>query len=386
MKLTKTIISLCSIFLFLALSPNLTKAQQTLSDSMLYDGIQRYYTLYVPDIYSPSAPTPLVFNIHGFNLSPSIQMEKADFRPIADTANFIVVHPSGSLNAVGKTHWNYKPTGNLVDDLGFLEALMDTLSNHYNIDQERIYSTGFSQGGYMSLYLACLLNERMAAVAPLASGMLDTNNCFPQHPTPIMQIHGTADSIARYVGGIFAGHPIPEVLEYWRNYNQCDLDPIFNTLPDINTMDSSTVEHYRYTNGQNGVEVEHYKILGGAHTWPGSLPFAAGTNYDFNATLEIWRFFSKYDINGLRMTTSTESISTEENTISIFPNPSHSWITIEQNTTKATAFNLFSLEGKLMQTGTISSPRATINLSDLPPGFYVLKLRHQVFKILKLAH
>ena len=67
-------------------------------------------------------------------------------------------------------------------------------------------------------------------------------------------------------------------------------------------LDSSNVVNYVWKNGINDVEVKHFKIIGGGHTWPGSdFPNLAGgvTNYDINASVEIWRFFSKYDINGL---------------------------------------------------------------------------------------
>ena len=66
-------------------------------------------------------------------------------------------------------------------------------------------------------------------------------------------------------------------------------------MPDLNSSDGSTVEHYSWNNGNKGVSVEHYKVLNGGHDWPGSWG-----NMDINSSEEIWKFVSKYSINGLR--------------------------------------------------------------------------------------
>jgi polyhydroxybutyrate depolymerase len=127
------------------------------------------------------------------------------------------------------------------------------------------------------------------------------NSCNPTHSTPVLHIHGVADSSSIYYGkpGV---EPISSIISYWASYNQCDTQSIFTQIANINLTDSSMVEHYAWKNGINGAEVEHFKIIDGGHTWPGSnFPNSNGgiTNYDINASLEIWKFFSKYDINGL---------------------------------------------------------------------------------------
>ena len=76
--------------------------------------------------------------------------------------------------------------------------------------------------------------------------------------------------------------------------------PTITPLPDIDTTDGSTVEHFIHDGGQNGVPVQHFKVIGGGHTWPGSAIPDPGTNYDIDASATIWNFFSKYDINGVK--------------------------------------------------------------------------------------
>ena len=156
-----------------------------------------------------------------------------------------------------------------------------------------------SNGGYMSFLLACQLSEKIAAVASVTGSMTPEtfDACSPQHPTPILQIHGTNDEIVPYNGASWS-RSIEDVMTYWVNYNNCDEPPSTTVFPDIDPTDGSTVEHIVYQNGDNGVTTEHMKVLGGRHTWPGSAYNFPGTNQDISASMEIWEFFSRFDING----------------------------------------------------------------------------------------
>jgi len=269
-------------------------SQQTINGSIIHDNLQRDYILYVPALYNATNPTPLVFNFHGYTSNAFDQMWYGDFRSIADTAGFIIAHPMGSLDNSGITHWNVGWGGSTVDDIGFTAALIDSLSANYNINQDRIYSTGMSNGGYFSYHLACNLSTKIAAIASVTGAMSQYTQtiCNPSHPTPVMEIHGTADLTVPF-NDIISG------LGYWRSYNNCN--PIADTtiIPDLVLGDWSTVEHIVFDNGDNGVTTELFKVINGEHTWPGSNFSSGVTNYDINASAEIWRFFSKYDINGL---------------------------------------------------------------------------------------
>ena len=139
-------------------------SQQTINGSIIHDNLQRDYILYVPALYNATNPTPLVFNFHGYTSNAFDQMWYGDFRSIADTAGFIIAHPMGSLDNSGITHWNVGWGGSTVDDIGFTAALIDSLSANYNINQDRIYSTGMSNGGYFSYHLACNLSTKIAAL------------------------------------------------------------------------------------------------------------------------------------------------------------------------------------------------------------------------------
>ena len=361
-------------------------AQQTINGSIIHDGIQRDYILYIPAIYDGNTNVPLVLNFHGINSNATEQMFYGNFRNIADTEGFILVHPEGTLLNGGQ-HWNvdsFTPgttIGSTADDVGFTEALIDELSNLYAINSDRVYATGMSNGGFMSFLLACQLSEKIAAVASVTGSMTPEtyDACNAQHPTPVLQIHGTSDDDVPY-GGVFWSRSIDDVISYWVNYNNCDTDPTITSFPDIDSADGSTVEHFVYSGGDNGVTTEHMKVTGGNHTWPGSafdLP-GLNTNQDINASMEVWDFFSRFDING------TLSVNEFENKhVTIYPNPTDSKINLSLSFSEELNYEVFSLIGKQLINGTITSSNREIDLSSLPSNVYFLKVENQVFKILK---
>jgi polyhydroxybutyrate depolymerase len=218
------------------------------------------------------------------------------FNEISDTANFIVVYPQGTTY-LGATHWNVGgfTQGSTTDDVGFLDSLIDEISSDYSINPDRIYSTGMSNGGYMSFLLACQISPKIAAIASVTGSMTPPtyDECNPQHPTPVLQIHGTTDDVVAYGGTAGWSESIPDVLDYWVTYNNCDSEAVITAIDDIDTSDGTTVEHHLYGSGDNGVTTEHFKVFGGGHDWPG-----AWGNMDIEASIEIWKFFMRFDING----------------------------------------------------------------------------------------
>ena len=355
-------------------------AQQTINASITHDGIQRDYILYIPELYDGSSAVPLVLNFHGYGSNANEQMFYGDFRDIADTEGFLLVHPEGTT-FIGNQFWNvgFPGISSTIDDVGFTEALIDELATLYTINLDRVYATGMSNGGFMSFLLACQLSEKIAAVASVTGSMTqDTfNECNAQLPTPVLQIHGTEDDVVLYNGNTLS-IPIADVISYWVDYNNCETTPSTTTLPDLDVSDGSTVEHSVYENSDNGITTEHMKVIGGGHTWPGSVLNTAGTNQDIDASMEIWLFFSRYDING---PLSTDDF--ENKHVSIYPNPTNSNINLSLNYSKDVNYELFSPLGQQLMTGTITSSNEQIDLSNLPSNIYFLKVGNQVFKILK---
>lgn len=365
-----------SCFLFLLLAAFQLIAQQTINGNIEHDGVERTYILYVPASYSPDQPVPLVFNFHGYTSNAAAQMFYGDFRSIADTAGFLIVHPMGTPDATGTTHFNAE-WGTNVDDIGYSEALIDHLAEGYSIDQTRIYSTGMSNGGYMSYTLACRLSDRIAAVASVTGSMtvlqLNTpGGCTPRRPVPVMQIHGTDDAVVPFNGSNWSG-AIQDVLQYWITHNNCDPEPIVINVPNINNNDFSSATHSVYTNGDNGVEVEFYRILNGGHTWPGTLFPNGVTNQDFNASEKIWEFFSKYDINGQMLTTSVSALDHQRTILKMYPNPVKNNLSLEFTNKDVRYLKLMDAQGKEIIFQPVNGiGQLDLSLQQLNNGIYFL--------------
>ena len=262
---------------------------------VIFDQIPRQYIVYIPENYNHSIPTPILFAFHGFGGSNNFIMNSAEFNEIADQENFIVVYPQGSLILNLLAHWNvggFTQISN-TDDVAFVDYLISSLSEMYNINLDRVYATGMSNGGFMSFLLACQLSNKIAAIASVTGSMTTQtlNECDPQREVPILQIHGTNDPIVPYNGIQEWNTPIDNVLDYWVLNNQCSPNPEVNDLEDINNDNGFTVQEIIYNNGLNGSMVKHFKVNGGTHVW--------FQDEDINSSSLIWEFFSNYDMNGL---------------------------------------------------------------------------------------
>jgi polyhydroxybutyrate depolymerase len=263
----------------------------TNAQTLVHDGIDREYIIYVPNSYDGTSAVPLLFNFHGFGGSASEFINDADMRAEAEANSFILVYPQGScLN--GASHWNPCPIDgdnkSSADDLGFVEALVNEVSSQYTIDLERIYAAGYSNGGMMAYGLANYKSNLIAAIASVSGSMLDCIGST-SHPIPVLHLHGTSDGVIPYDGSNDYSS-VQSTLDYWTSFNNTISTPTIN----VDTTGGMTIEHYVYGQGDNSVSVEHYKYIGGDHVWFNE-PYQGQ-----NASNLVWSFMSKYDINGLR--------------------------------------------------------------------------------------
>ena len=258
-----------------------------------FQGIDRDFSIYIPESYTHDSPSSMIFVFHGFGGSNDFIMYTSDFNSISERENFIVVYPQGS-SFWGYPHWNVGgwTNGSSVNDIEFIDFLIYLISDQYNINQNRVYATGMSNGGFFCHLLACQLSDKIAAVASVTGSMTNEilNNCDPSKEVPILQIHGTEDPIVTYEGNSAIGSiGIESVLSYWKLNNYCD-EPEITELYDSNPNDSFYVHRILFDNGVNGSKVDHYKVFGGEHFW--------FMEDDINSSELIWDFFSKYDLNG----------------------------------------------------------------------------------------
>ena len=263
----------------------------TSAQSIVHNGVNREYVLYIPNSYDGTSSVPLMLNFHGFGGSASDYMQEADMRSLAEADTFILIYPQGSC-LDGLSHWNACPLGgdnkSDADDFSFVEAIINEISSQYNVDMERIYAAGYSNGGMMAYGLANYKSNLVAAVASVSGVMLECTGST-SHPMPVVHLHGTSDGVLPY-NGSSDWNSAQSTLDYWINFNNTITTPTVS----IDNSGGMSIEHYVYDQGDSSVSVEHYKFIGGEHVW------FSNTYQGQDASELVWNFVSRYDINGLR--------------------------------------------------------------------------------------
>ncbi|NJL77388.1 MAG: DUF4397 domain-containing protein [Saprospiraceae bacterium] len=267
--------------------------------------------MYIPAAYDGSEKWPLVINFHDFGATPEFQVAYTNMNAVADTAHFLVLYPKGTtissnlpnrqsqglgFNIVGEEDSSLISPG-LENEVFFMEFLIYQICEEFKVDQSRIYATGFGDGGAMATILASELPPLIAAAASVGGSTLRSRPIRPfgpDRPTPVLYIHGTADSTASYLGNEFV-FPIPEVLDAWAQANGCNEgSPALTSLPDVDPNDGSIVQSLAWQNCS--AETQHLLIVDGGHQWPGGnnlQPALGNFNNDINASSEIWNFFKR---------------------------------------------------------------------------------------------
>lgn len=355
---------------------------QSINDSFSFDGLQRDYTLYLPTNYQAGQAYPLVFNLHGYGSNASQQASMTEFNQIADTADFIVVYPEGTQNASLKQYWN-AAYGTTIDDVGFINALLDTMIANYNIQQNRVYSTGISNGAMMSSTLACELDDRFAAIAGVAGTMSLTqyNNCPATDKMPVMLIHGTSDLVVPYAGsGLLVG--VTTLVDFWRMHNGLPNSPTTTAFPNTSLLDGSTADWIQYGIGLPEM-VELIRVNNGGHSWPGSGVIISGTtNMDVHASTEIWRFFNSYS-----KATNIAKLS-NTNIGAVLHGPLSAGVyELNLEGSELTQMQLLTANGQVLWTRRSQDQSLQISLAQYPAGLYFLachnKNGQQHFKLIK---
>lgn len=259
-----------------------TTLQQTVAvdSSVNLGATTRSYLLHVPTNYQPQLPLPLVLIFHGRGSNAAEVEGYTGFSQLADQERFIAVYPQGLKNSSGQTFWDsFDPTTAGVDEVAFVNKVLDDVEQKLCVDIRRVDATGFSNGGNMTGMLACRLATRIAAFAPIAGNFFDFHQgCHPGRPVALLNSHGTADDVVPYD----AQPDVQQWLQGWAQQDGCTVGPItFSQINNITAM--------QWTNCQGDVAIFHYRANGENHVWPktlGSLP----------TDETIWRFFLEYPL------------------------------------------------------------------------------------------
>lgn len=316
------LVSLMLVFILSAIglaanASNNDRDYQDTEGSITFDGLKRTYLMHAPPDRDQSKPLPLVIVLHGGggNSAGMVKSTQGGFNGLADEEGFVVVYPDAVEN-----HWNdgrskeeadYRAHRENIDDVGFISALIDQLIKEENVDPQRVYVTGMSNGAMMTYRLAGELSEKIAAAAPV-DGNIPENliaDYTPGKPVSMLVINNTADPLMPWQGGDITGPfgkeklgkvlSVRESIKLWVKRDQCSMLPSKTTKLDNDPNDGTQVQRITYTGGLGGTEVILYAIEGGGHTWPAGsskLPerVIGKTSQEINANEVIWNFFKNH--------------------------------------------------------------------------------------------
>lgn len=247
------------------------------SRSVILGGIERSYTVVVPEFLGTGELFPVLVAVHGAGGNAEQMAEYTGLNAIAQREGFIVVYPEGTMasDVDGEFSWNAGvccgvPARTGVDDVAFIDTVIQDVVDTSSGDPQRVFVAGFSNGGMLANRLACESSQRLAGIAVVA-GALSGGDCGDRQPMPVLLIHGTSDDTVPYAGGAtnarisarfgpWVNPSVAEGTEAWRETNGCAsgstsmIDSVVTTV----TLDGCAA----------GTALVLVIIEGGGHTWP----------------------------------------------------------------------------------------------------------------------
>jgi len=306
--------------LLLALGPESASALAAASPpgdqvvTLKHGGRERSAIVHMPLGAAERQFLPVVLNFHGGGGYGANQREYSRLDVLAESENFIAVYPNGTGRLSGRLlTWNagtccaYSAV-NKVDDVGFVRALIDRLAEKFPIDRRRIYATGMSNGGMMAHRLAAEASDVIAAVAPVAGGLV-LSTLQSGRPVPVLHTHSVDDPRALYTGGL--GPPFPftrsqvlhpnvdEMIKRWAIHNGCAAEPLVADRRFDRSARGHSATRYVFPDCRDGAVVVLWKLAGAGHVWPGGkqkvLERILGPSTEvIDANREMWEFFKRF--------------------------------------------------------------------------------------------
>jgi len=244
-----------------------------------------------------------------------------EWQTLADKNGFLLIAPNASnaknTDAKGdKQNWNDcrlpiegNGSASKTDDVGFISALIDWTQQHFQANLNRVYVTGGSNGGMMTLRLITELGNKFAAAAVFIANQPEQTDCsMPNYAVPLIIMNGTDDPLILWEGGQIRKKGVTllssdETLEFWLKVNKLSPNKKTVKLPNINNRDDSYIVKNMYqAKSSEAADLWFYTVNGGGHTMPSikhNVPMwikwlTGNQNKDIEASHEAWNFMQRY--------------------------------------------------------------------------------------------
>ena len=283
-------------------------------------GTARTLSYFVPRSLQGKPPLVIYLHGHGDNMrhivgKGLVPSASAQWMEVAERESLLVFYPLGLDGSDRRSGWNDcrtdTDTNPKVDDISFVKALVEFAAESFNVDRQRIYVTGMSNGGQMTMRIAMEMSDQVAAAASISALMPQQSRCAPPAKTvPILLMHGTEDPIAPFNGGAMAGergnvYSFRESTAMWRRFNKLeDAKGVVKNLPDIDLTDRSTLIEYSWTDLSGSAAVIAIEMHGAGHTEPSRAAkinrilarVQGNQNRDIEMADTVWAFFKQHTL------------------------------------------------------------------------------------------
>lgn len=256
------------------------------------DGLFKRDILFIEPAPADNGPYPVIVLLSYLGGSPGPMANLVGAGELVRDQDYIVVVPQSVAGI-----WNYSPLTRIIDDVDFLDRVIDTTLSSTPADPHRIYMAGYSNGGLMTYAYSCQRAHRLAAAATIASNLRTgiKRRCAPDAALPFLQFNGDADGLVPYDGNLITLSS-QRTAHFWAQANGCAAAPSQRMLPDA-VDDGTTTSVMTFGGCRHDATVRLFTIHGGGHTWPGRpevQPALGRTGQDIEATQRLGHLFSEY--------------------------------------------------------------------------------------------
>lgn len=289
------------------------------------DGQNRYFKIYIPKGIEDTAPAVMLFHHENKSMNNLFDNEAGGFAEwpnLADREKVILIIPNGINPMTGDADGNNQKWNDCrkdsesqsmlstANDIDFIEKLIDWSKNNLQIDKNRLYAAGVSNGGMMVYRLTIELGDKLAGAAVFLANMSADSECDkPNTPIPIFIMNSTDDPMIPFEGGMITGnrglvHSAEETLNIWVKLNYLNTQKRTNKyLTDLDPDDGSRIIKNEFNRPLDNLPVAFYVVVNGGHTVPSikySVPEALSKdllgkqNRDIEGAVEAWKFLRNF--------------------------------------------------------------------------------------------
>lgn len=265
--------------------------------TVIHEGLERRLDLAIPMGLGADGPAPLVFVLHGAGGSgPAFRMQHAAVAQLAVDQGWVLIYPNALFSEqTNKSRWNYDNALGAANDVGFLVDAAQTIGAALQLDRDRVFVTGFSNGAKMTHHLVALHPDVFAAGAPVAGNIgtrvAETSDeglaAEPTGPVPMLMANGSNDPSVPWDGGPAEGGfaaSVQDQIDRWVQANGCDATAAREPF----TMGEGYTDRWT-TNCADGTEVIQVRYGSSQHIWPDP-----GDVQGWDASTAVLDFFARH--------------------------------------------------------------------------------------------